>query len=271
VSHRELNPFWKDLLQFYKIAGVDTALSETPVSHFVCAEEKKHIHASISATEMASAELSATAIQSYQPKSPAPTPNDAQTLDELRKQLEAFNGCQLKFTAKNTCFADGTPGSALMLIGEAPGRDEDIQGLPFVGRSGQLLNRMLDAIGLGRDQVYIANTIPWRPPGNRTPTSMEAELCRPFINRQIELAKPRILIALGGPAAKLLTGAKEGILQLRGKWYVYRTTGGQEIPVMPTLHPAYLLRTPSQKKFAWNDFLMVKMRLKECEENSPYS
>lgn len=276
MSHREPDPSYTDLLQFYATAGVDAALSETPANHLACAKEKEPAHTPAPVTETTSAGPAAPSIQTRQPQSAAPVAGDAQaaresvrnaqTLDELRAQLEAFEGCQLKFTAKSTCFADGTPGSAVMLIGEAPGRDEDIQGLPFVGRSGQLLNRMLDAIGLTRDQVYIANTIPWRPPGNRTPTPMETELCRPFIDRQIELAGPKILMALGGPAAKSLTGAKEGILRLRGNWRVYRTTGGKEIPVMPTLHPAYLLRTPSQKKFAWNDFLMVKMQLKDLGE-----
>jgi DNA polymerase len=141
-----------------------------------------------------------------------------------------------------------------------------MEGLPFVGKSGQLLNRMIEAIGLKREGVYIANTIPWRPPGNRTPTPVETELCRPFIERQIELAAPKVLVALGGPAGKALTGATEGILRLRGNWKVHRTPSGIEIPVMPTLHPAYLLRTPAQKRFAWRDFLAVKMKLAELAE-----
>jgi DNA polymerase len=190
----------------------------------------------------------------------------AATLDELREKLAAFDGCNLKFTAKNLCFADGDPSSDIMFVGEAPGRDEDMEGLPFVGKSGQLLNRMIEAIGLKREGVYIANTIPWRPPGNRTPTPVETELCRPFIERQIELAAPKVLVALGGPAGKALTGATEGILRLRGNWKVHRTPSGIEIPVMPTLHPAYLLRTPAQKRFAWRDFLAVKMKLAELAE-----
>lgn len=271
----------KELLYFYETAGVDAALSETSVNHFAAARQDALPQQQSPAPTKNPATAAATApvaAQFRRQKLATQIPGDsqvasareaahnAQTLEELKAQLEAFDGCPLKFTAKSTCFADGTPGSALMLIGEAPGRDEDIQGLPFVGRSGQLLNRMLTAIGLERKQVYIANTIPWRPPGNRTPTPMESELCRPFIDRQIELAQPEILAALGGPAAKSLTGAKEGILRLRGNWRVYRTAGDMEIPVMPTLHPAYLLRTPSQKKLAWNDFLMVKMRLKEPAE-----
>ncbi|HBQ32823.1 MAG TPA: uracil-DNA glycosylase, partial [Ochrobactrum anthropi] len=187
----------------------------------------------------------------------------ASTLEELREKLAAFDGCNLKFTAKNLCFADGDPSSDIMFIGEAPGRDEDMEGLPFVGKSGQLLNRMIESIGLKRESVYIANTIPWRPPGNRTPTPLETELCRPFIERQIELASPKVLVALGGPAGKALTGATEGILRLRGNWKIHHTPNGLEIPVMPTLHPAYLLRTPAQKRFAWRDFLAVKLKLAE--------
>jgi len=277
VSYKKSIPPGKELLHFYETAGADAALSETPVNHFAAINEKAAPQPQAPAVAD-TAPGAAAATQPHRQPSPAQIPNDVQvinareaarnarTLEELRAQLEAFNGCHLKFTARNTCFADGVPGNALMLIGEAPGRNEDIQGLPFVGRSGQLLNRMLDAIGLRRDQTYIANTIPWRPPGNRTPTPMETELCRPFIDRQIELAHPKILIALGGPAAKSLTGSKEGILRMRGNWNVYRTSRGTEIPVMPTLHPAYLLRTPSQKKFAWNDFLTVKIRLKELEQ-----
>jgi DNA polymerase len=186
----------------------------------------------------------------------------AQSLDELRQTMAAFDGCNLKFTAKNLVFADGNPDADLMLVGEAPGRDEDLEGLPFVGRSGQLLDRMLAAIGRDRQSAYIANVIPWRPPGNRTPTPHETEICRPFIERQIELAKPKVLVTLGGPAAKLLLGAPEGVLRLRGNWRAHVTSSGASIPTMPTLHPAYLLRNPAHKKLAWRDFLEVKAKLR---------
>ena len=187
----------------------------------------------------------------------------AETLDDLRRQMAEFEGCNLKFTAKNLVFADGNPDADVMLVGEAPGRDEDLEGLPFVGRSGQLLDRILAAIGLDRQSVYIANVIPWRPPGNRTPTPQETEICRPFIERQIELANPKILVTLGGPSAKLLLNTTEGILRLRGSWKVHRTASQTAIPTMPTLHPAYLLRNPAHKKLAWRDFLEVKAKLKE--------
>lgn len=186
----------------------------------------------------------------------------ATSLEALRAIMADFDGCNLKATAKTLVFADGNPQASLMLVGEAPGRDEDIEGLPFVGRSGQLLDRMLAAIGLDRSSAYIANVIPWRPPGNRTPTPHETEICRPFIERQIELANPKLLVSLGGPSAKLLTGSADGILRLRGAWRGHTTAGGVTIPLMPTLHPAYLLRNPAHKKLAWRDFLEIKARLR---------
>ena len=185
----------------------------------------------------------------------------AASLEELRQIMLAFDGCNLKATAKNLVFADGNPEADLMLVGEAPGRDEDIEGLPFVGRSGQLLDRILAAIGRDRKSAYIANVIPWRPPGNRTPTPHETEICRPFIERQIELAKPRMLVTLGGPSAKVLLNTTEGVLRLRGTWRDHVTAAGIRIPTMPTLHPAYLLRNPAHKKLAWRDFLEVQARL----------
>jgi DNA polymerase len=186
----------------------------------------------------------------------------ASTLEELHQHMASFDGCNLKFTAKNLVFADGNPNADLMLVGEAPGRDEDLEGLPFVGRSGRLLDRMLAAIGLDRGSAYIANVIPWRPPGNRTPTPHETEICRPFIERQIELVNPKVLVNLGGPSAKTLLNTTEGILRLRGNWRVHTTASGIAIPAMPTLHPAYLLRTPAHKKLAWRDFLEVKAKLR---------
>lgn len=184
----------------------------------------------------------------------------AETLDDLRAILADFEGCPLKQTARQLVFADGNPAGRLMLIGEAPGREEDQQGKPFVGRSGQLLDRMLAAIGLDRAGVYIANVVPWRPPGNRTPSPLETEICKPFIARQIELADPDVLVFLGGAASKAITGSSEGILRARGKWSSYRTAQ-REIPCMATLHPAYLLRQPAQKRLAWRDFLAIKLRL----------
>lgn len=182
------------------------------------------------------------------------------TLDELRAALESFEGCNLRLTARSLVFADGAPGSRVMLVGEAPGREEDLQGLPFVGRSGQLLDLMLKAIGLDRSSVYIANVVPWRPPGNRTPTPQETAVCRPFIQRQIELSHPEMLVCLGGAAAKELMQTNEGILRLRGQWREF-SIGDRTIRAMATLHPAYLLRQPLQKRLAWRDFLAIREAL----------
>ena len=186
----------------------------------------------------------------------------ASSLDALRTMLERFEGCGLRLTAKQLVFADGNPQARVMFVGEAPGREEDIAGLPFVGRSGQLLDRMMAAIGLDRTTAYIANVIPWRPPGNRTPTPQESQICLPFIKRQIELADPDILVCLGGPSAAALLGMTEGIRRSRGRWRVYHT-GRREIRAIATFHPAYLLRTPLEKRFAWRDFQAIRAALAE--------
>jgi len=289
----------RDILRFLADSGVDEALDELPVDRFAPvaqavaqrvaapapqAAERRPLPAppaDLSSPPPAGEERSSTlpdmsAAESLPPRpQTASVPDEAQaararelarsaaTLEELREILAGFDGCNLKFTAKSLVFADGNPDADLMLVGEAPGRDEDIEGLPFVGRSGQLLDRMLAAIGRDRTSAYIANVIPWRPPGNRTPTPLETEICRPFIERQIELARPKVLVNLGGPSAKTLLNTTEGILRLRGNWRVHVTASGIAIPAMPTLHPAYLLRNPAHKKLAWRDFLEVKAKLRE--------
>ena len=186
----------------------------------------------------------------------------AATMAELRAIVAGFDGCALKSTARQLVFADGNPSARVMFVGEAPGRDEDIEGLPFVGPSGQLLDRIMAAIGLDRSCAYIANIIPWRPPGNRPPTPQEAAICLPFILRQIELCDPQVLVCLGGPSAQALLNVKEGILKIRGRWFTYHT-GTREIRAIATLHPAYLLRQPLQKRLAWRDFLAIKNALAE--------
>lgn len=269
---KQPQPDLADLLRFYADAGVDEALSDEPADRF--AES-----AAASAPPRPPERPPQPAARQPAPPPPvraAPNmtvPDDAQaararelareakTLDELRDILAGFDGCNLKFTAKQMVFADGNPAADLMLVGEAPGRDEDIEGLPFVGRSGRLLDRMLAAIGIDRKNAYIANVIPWRPPGNRTPTPLETEICRPFIERQIELANPKVLVTLGGPSAKVLLNATEGVLRLRGNWKAHATASGVAIPAMPTLHPAYLLRNPAHKKLAWRDFLEIRAKL----------
>jgi DNA polymerase len=163
-------------------------------------------------------------------------------------------------TATQLVFADGNPQARVMFVGEAPGREEDMAGVPFVGRSGKLLDRMLAAIGLDRTSVYIANIVPWRPPGNRTPTPQESAICQPFIRRQIELADPDLLVCMGQPATQALIGTKEGISRTRGRPFAFHT-GTREIRAIPTFHPAYLLRSPLQKRLAWQDFLAIRRAL----------
>ena len=185
------------------------------------------------------------------------------TLDELRTAVGNFDGCVLRQTAKSTVFADGHCDAAVMLIGEAPGRDEDLQGIPFVGPSGQLLDRMLNAIGLDRTtNAYITNVVYWRPPGNRTPTPEELAICNPFLLRHIELKQPKVLVLLGGTPVKHVLNIEDGITKTRGKWGRY-LLNGREIPALPTFHPAYLLRQPSAKRQAWQDLLSLKVRLRE--------
>lgn len=186
----------------------------------------------------------------------------AKTLKELEAALEDFDGCSLKATAKNTCFKRGSDEARVMLIGEGPGRDEDQQGLPFVGRAGKLLDKMLESIGLSEDDVYITNIVYWRPPGNRTPTSQEVEACLPFLNRQAELLDPDFVVLIGGPASQNLLGTRDGIMRLRGKWKECEL-GSKARRTLPILHPAYLLRTPAAKRQAWRDMLTLKAELKK--------
>jgi uracil-DNA glycosylase len=255
------------LLDFHVEAGVDLALDETPHNRF--AEPK--------------AEAAKPQPLKAPPAQPAPSPRalpkaaasapeevagmareqarHAQSLEELEAILAGFDGCALKFSAKNLAFADGNPEGRVMLVGEAPGADEDRIGKPFMGRSGQLLDRMLATIGLDRSQVYVANIVPWRPPGNRTPTPQEIAICKPFIARQIELASPEFLLCLGGPAAQNLLGIKDGILRTRGRWFTYKAEDGREVKALPTLHPAYLLRQPLQKRLGWRDFQALRRAL----------
>ncbi len=180
----------------------------------------------------------------------------AKDIEALHQAIRAFDGCALKASATNTVIGRGNPAAKLILIGEAPGANEDRQGKPFVGEAGRLLDEMLRWIGLDESNVYITNVLFWRPPGNRNPTDSELALCRPFVDRQIELMAPDLLMFLGGIAAKSMLHESRGILKLRGHWYDYQATeGGRVIPALATLHPAYLLRQPAQKRFAWRDFL----------------
>ena len=258
----------RDLIDFYLEAGVDALLGEQPVDRFAAAQPAPPpARAAQPAALPPDLELKGRASPPAAPQPPdeaamaaRQAAKSAEALEDLRAILDKFDGCALKATATQLVFADGNPKARLMLVGEAPGRDEDVEGLPFVGRSGKLLDRMLAAIGLDRTSVYIANIVPWRPPGNRTPTPQESQICLPFILRQIELVDPEILVCLGGPSAQTLLGIKEGITKARGRWFTFNT-GKREIRAMATFHPAFLLRSPLQKRFSWRDFLAIKKAL----------
>ena len=252
------------LLQFYLDCGVDEVLGEDSLNRFEL-------------TETAVGALSATVMQTTAALPPALPPvtgtiealgdareraRGAASLEELRACLEDFKGIALRRTATQMVFADGVPSAKIMLVGEAPGGDEDRIGRPFVGLSGQLLDRMLESIGLSRqNNVYITNVINWRPPGNRAPSDSEIALSLPFIERHIELVNPALLVFVGGVAAKALLQTSNGITRLRGRWVDYKTDGmAAAVPALPLFHPAYLLRSPAQKGLAWADLLQLRDR-----------
>jgi DNA polymerase len=263
-------PTVAQLLAFYLEAGVDCAVMDEPVDRLL--DEDIGLPAR---AEAAPTRPPLTGMPAAAPR-PAPTKAEvapdvavaaardavrtAPTLEALRAIMETFEGCALKGTATRLVFADGNPTARVMFVGEAPGRDEDIEGLPFVGRSGKLLDLMLKAIGLDRTTVYIANVIPWRPPGNRTPTPQETQICLPFIQRQIELVDPEILVTLGNPSTQTLLQTRDGIMKSRGRWVDY-DTGTRKIRAVATFHPAYLLRSPSYKRMAWIDFRSIAVAL----------
>jgi uracil-DNA glycosylase len=244
-------------------AGAGDAMAETPENRFA-----------IPPKEPAPAAARILPLPQPTPKPAAPKPvaalagapganalaQGARTLEDLKAALETFEGCALKHTAKHTVFADGNPASRILFIGEAPGADEDREGVPFVGRAGRLLDKMLTAAGLDRTKVYITNVLPWRPPGNREPTPDEAAACLPFLRRHIELVDPKLIVLLGAVAARHVMGLSEGILRLRGRWLEYRL-GERMVATMPTMHPAYLLRQPSHKKLAWRDMMAIEDRI----------
>jgi uracil-DNA glycosylase len=265
-------PTVQQLLAFYLEAGVDCALAEQPTNRLsdpdsapVTAPRPEPVRTMAAAIPTARGEAAPapeTAIMAAREAA-----RTAPSLDVLRGLLENFEGCALKSTATRLVFADGNPQARIMFVGEAPGREEDIEGLPFVGRSGQLLNRMIAAIGLNRGNAYIANVIPWRPPGNRTPTPQETQICLPFIQRQIELVNPDVLVTLGNPSTQTLLSTREGIMKTRGRWFDY-DTGTRVIRALATFHPAYLLRSPSYKRLAWQDLRSIAKMLEETKAPS---
>lgn len=268
-------PTLHQLLAFYLDAGVDCALDDAPVNRLAAdsvppdtapraSERTDQLPARplapprqpipVAAQPAATVAPDAAIVSAREAAATAPS------LEALCALMRAFDGCALRSTATQLVFADGNPHAKLMLVGEAPGRDEDIEGLPFVGRSGKLLDLMLNAIGLDRTSVYIANVIPWRPPGNRTPTPQETQICLPFIKRQIELVDPDVLVTLGNPSTQALLAIRDGIMRTRGRWFDYHT-GTRTIRALPTLHPAYLLRQPTYKRLAWQDLRSIAKAL----------
>src|SRR5256884_8171197 len=266
-------PTVQQLLAFYLEAGVDCALMDEPVNRLADPDAA----APPRETVVREAPPSKTFLQAAAPAVPAARPDatiapeaaissareaarTAPTLEALRALLENFDGCALKHTATRLVFSDGNPQARIMFVGEAPGRDEDIEGLPFVGRSGKLLDRMIAAIGLDRSKAYIANALPCRPPGNRTPTPQETQICLPFIQRQIELVNPDVLVTLGNPSTQTLLSTREGIMKTRGRWFEYNP-GPRVIRAIATFHPAYLLRSPGYKRMAWQDLCAIAKAL----------
>jgi DNA polymerase len=270
----EPTPTLRQLLTFYLEAGVDCALTDEPANR-LAEPDAPSVRESAPPRLLREMPVAISAV----PRSEiAPAPEaaiasareaarTAPTLEALRALLENFEGCALKNTATRLVFADGNPQARIMFVGEAPGRDEDIEGLPFVGRSGKLLDRMIAAIGLDRSKAYIANVIPWRPPGNRTPTPQETQICLPFIQRQIELVNPDVLVTLGNPSTQTLLSTREGIMRTRGKWLDY-DTGTRTIRAMATFHPAYLLRSPSYKRMSWQDLRAIAKVLEQAQPSS---
>tara|TARA_R110002126_G_scaffold82220_2_gene201743 strand:- start:48 stop:971 length:924 start_codon:yes stop_codon:yes gene_type:complete len=286
------------MLQFYAQSGVVDLLDDAPIDRYAATLElieakkaaktagvsslieanRQKVHGSTPNSQQAGAQNRSQGQNKPAPTAPQFTSmavpdqaamdnakalaKSASNLEELKQIVSTYKGCNLCHSAKHTVFADGNVDAPIMIIGDAPARDEDLQGIPFSGPMGQLMDKMLAAIGLDRDSTYLSNIIPWRPPGNRTPVAHELELCRPFIERHIELAAPKILVTMGSVSTACLLRNSKSILSVRGTWVDYQM-GEQMIPLMPSLNPAYLLKTPAAKCSAWSDLLAISAKLKE--------
>jgi uracil-DNA glycosylase family 4 len=258
-----------ELLKWYVESGVDEALAVEPVDRLTKPSAPpppapRQAPAATTPPPERSRPAAELISRNEAARSARAAAEAAADIDQLRDALAAFDGCPLKETAKSLVFADGAAGAKLMFIGEAPGAEEDRQGVPFVGPAGKLLDLMLGAIGLQRSDTYITNILPWRPPGNRSPTDAEIAACLPFIEKHIELVAPQILIMVGGTSAKTLLKTTQGIMRLRGRWHEYQSPGlTAPLPARPLLHPAYLLRQPAQKRETWIDLIEIRKRLAE--------
>lgn len=253
----------KAMLLWQMELGADEAIGELPVNRYAAAEAAARPAVAQPAAVAAVAEAAVPADGDDPVVVARRMAEGARDLPSLRDALAAYDHCELKKGARSLVFADGTPAARVMIVGEAPGRDEDLQGLPFVGRAGQLLDRMFDAIGMGRAHpdagraLYITNVLPWRPPGNRDPSPEEIAMMLPFVRRHVELADPEVLVLMGNHSCQALLGRK-GITRLRGQW-----AEALGRPALPMFHPAYLLRNPHSKREAWHDLLMLQARLRE--------
>ena len=266
-----------EVLAWHLDAGVDEAIGEVPVDRFIAETVEAMPAPALAPTPAPTPAPASAPAPTLAPPPPAAEHREggavgsavhlaasAKTLDDLHEALKTFDNCALKKTAMSLVFGAGNPNAKIVLIGEAPGAEEDRQGIPFVGPAGQLLDRMLASIGLDRTQVFISNTVFWRPPGNRTPTAGEIAVCLPFVERLIEIIDPDIMIALGGSAAKTLLGRSESVGRLRGHWYPYATPGlPRPVATTAIFHPAYLLRSPTQKRETWLDLLAIRRKLTE--------
>lgn len=257
----------KALLEWYIAAGVDETAGAVPFALEVPEEKKtapilsvsRQAPQVLSPVRQATTALAQATVDACQ--NARELCKQIDNLDELKSLVEKFDGCALKLTAAHTVFGDGNPNSKVMLIGEAPGADEDRIGRPFVGRSGQLLDKMLKAAGMDRSVCYITNVLPWRPPGNRTPTDGEIAVCLPFLRRQIDIINPDYIFILGGSAANALLDQQESISRLRGRWLEYKNASGKNIEILASYHPAYLLRNPGQKSKVWCDLLRLTKKI----------
>ena len=253
------------LLEWQLELGATDAIGEEPVDRFALSAKERVAVPTVARARAPAAPVPAPQAEGVDPAAAARAAAAAATdLEALREALAAFEHCELKRGARNLVFADGNPQARLMIVGEAPGRNEDLQGLPFVGQAGQLLDRMLAPIGMARDApdparaVYITNMLPWRPPQNRDPSAQELAMMRPFVERHIALADPQVVVLMGRFATGALLDTRAGITKLRGNW---QTLLGR--PCLPMLHPAYLMRNPAAKRDAWADLLSLQARLRE--------
>ena len=260
MSENNLNA--KEILEFYLLSGVDETCGNEVAFRIDNKKEAKDVE-----TKATDGFKNVPSHLAFDAKVAVESANNlcdnVSSIDELKKLIENFEGCSLKNTALSTVVGDGNPNSKIMFIGEAPGADEDRIGRAFVGKSGQLLDKMLSSLGLNRDNCYICNILPWRPPGNRAPSDSEIAVCLPFLKKQIEIVEPDIIFALGTVAVNTLLDNAESISKLRGKWMEFKLQNGKVVDVMAGYHPAYLLRSPAQKAKAWSDFLRLKKRIDE--------